>query len=294
LKLIFGEDLMASESLHKECGRPQYDIAVIAQLIEQDSKALKEVDDLGFLPLHILLMNESSSIADVLMMIEKYPAALNHSSRYGWYPLHIECSTKCRSAILSKCIQLYPEILSETNEGQCLPLHMLLSSKSSSVEDALMMIEKYPAALQRRTDRFELPIDVECTYKCRPAVLVKCIELYPELFDNPRMSNPIIRKFIARVNKENFNSYSSVITKFFTCSPMSVYDRELYFHGDIRDDPYYFRRILNMLPRQTISTSPTLESDYRDLNWKSRATTMMLLSKIKWDSIQSKTNPDTS
>jgi len=47
-------------------------------------------------------------------------------------------------------IDLYPEALGKADVLGCLPLHTLFRNVSSSIEDALMMMEKFPAALQCR------------------------------------------------------------------------------------------------------------------------------------------------
>jgi hypothetical protein len=136
--------------LHIECEN-QCRPSIISQCIERYPEALTIADGEGYLPLHWLIRSKSSSVEDALMMIEKYPAALQHRDRYGYLPLHMECFGRCRPTIISQCIDLYPEGLAvATEETLRLPLHWLLYSKSSWIEDALLMIEKYPAALQHR------------------------------------------------------------------------------------------------------------------------------------------------
>jgi hypothetical protein len=66
-----------------------------------------------------------------------------------FYKLHEECSNQCRSSILLRLIEENPNSLTIAKEGY-LPLHLLLCNSSSSTDDALMMIEKYPAALQHQ------------------------------------------------------------------------------------------------------------------------------------------------
>jgi ankyrin repeat protein len=43
-----------------------------------------------------------------------------------------------------------------------------------------MMMEKYPAALQYIDDYGNPPLHVECKMQCKPLIISKCIELYPE------------------------------------------------------------------------------------------------------------------
>jgi hypothetical protein len=101
------------------------------------------------------------------MMIEKYPPALEHQRVYSDLPLHVECINQCESAIISKCVERYPGALSIADEDGYLPLHWLLANKSSTVEDALMMIEKYPEALKQRNRYDLITLHVECDYQCR-------------------------------------------------------------------------------------------------------------------------------
>jgi hypothetical protein len=60
-----------------------------------------------------------------------------------------------------------------------MPLHALLSRESSSIEDALIMIEKHPAALEHQGST-GLLIRFECSNQCRLAVISKCIQLHPK------------------------------------------------------------------------------------------------------------------
>jgi hypothetical protein len=148
--------------------------------IEEFPASLAKADKHGCLPLHELLENESSSIDDALLIIEKYPAALQHRNNKGYLPLHVECKHRCRSSIMSICMELYPEGLAIANEDGCLPLHRLLWNPASTIEDALMMIEKEPRALRHEGKEDRLPIHIECIYRRRSLIITKCIELYPE------------------------------------------------------------------------------------------------------------------
>jgi hypothetical protein len=149
----------------------------------------------------------------------------------------------------------------------------VLINKSSTADVALMMIEKYPAALQHRFGNL-MAIHFESYYRCRLPILSKCIELYPESFDDGAVS-----LIIEKVKTGEFYSYTSVLHMTFTVRPMSLYDRSIYAPDDIRDDPGHRRRILNLIPHHVFT--PTHESDYRDLNWQPRVAMMMLLSQIK-------------
>jgi hypothetical protein len=126
------------------------------------------------------LNNILSDTEDALMMMEKYPAALRQPIYSGDLPLHIECINRCRSAVITRCIELYPEALAAANDDGSMPLHLLLNRRRSDIKDALIMIEKYPAALKHPNRDEELPLCVECSNRCRSAIISKCIELYPE------------------------------------------------------------------------------------------------------------------
>jgi hypothetical protein len=175
--------------IHIEC-QHQCRSAVLVKCIELYTESLSMANQADALPLHLLLSNKASSIEDALMMIEKYPAALRVDgcqpySIVKYLPIHLECKNRCRSAVISKCIEIYPEALFEARDGDSLPLHLLLSNLQSSIHDALMMIEKYPEGLRCRDNPYfpfskSLPIHIECGKQCRSAVLTKCIELYPE------------------------------------------------------------------------------------------------------------------
>jgi hypothetical protein len=262
--------------IHIECSR-QGRLPVLVKCIEYYPESLAVTDLNGCLPLHRLLRNGKTSVDAALMMIEKHPVALQHQDRFGFLPLHIECSMQYRSSVIAKCIEQYPVALAIINNYGYLPLHQTFTNLSSSVDVALMIIEKYPNALKHisgTTHKGLLPIHVECMMQCRPMILSKCIELYPESLDSST-----IYVMIRNINKKNFHTYLPVLSTVFTICPMSFYNRHLYCEDDIRADPYCRRRILNLLPRHTFTSNH--EVDYRDLNWRSRAAMMTLLSQTQ-------------
>jgi hypothetical protein len=262
--------------LHSLIQSKSSSVADDSMMIEKYPAALRYQTKLGYLPLHWQLY-QSSSVEDALMVIEKYPAALRHQTKRGYLPLHIECYTQCRSAIISKCIELYPEGLAVAIEGTLrLPLHLLVLNKLSMIDDALTMIEKYPAALQHRDKGGDLPLRYECMSQCRPSIIMRCIELYPESVDDD-----IICLIFDKINRHNFHGsgYRSVVRMVVTIRPMSLYRRRASKINDIRTNPDYRRRILNLLPHHVFT--PRHESDYQDLNWSPREAMMMLLSQIQ-------------
>jgi ankyrin repeat protein len=278
--------------LHLECMN-QRRLAILSKCIDQYPEALSKNDLFGYLPLVLLSISsytdeygysfmsphksrsmKPSSTDDVLMMIEMYPEALHHPTNDGWLPLHLECDRKCRLPIISKSIELYPESLGIADTLGMLPMHWLLERRSSSdINNAIMMIEKYPAALKHRDRDGHRPLFTECANQSRSTIVSKCIDKYPEALDDE-----VISALVVKVNKSNFRVFADVLSIIFTASPMSLY-RYHRVGDDIRDDPYYRRRILNLLPRHIFT--PILDADYRDLNWQPRTTMMMLLSQMK-------------
>jgi hypothetical protein len=171
--------------IHREC-KNRCITPILFQYIELYPESLSHTDDRGFLPLHLLLSKECSSVEVALMMIEKYPAALKHRDGHGLLPIHIECSHERRSSIISRCIEIYPESLAEVDSRDLkknLPLHILLMHQSD-MRDALMMIERYPAALKHQNSRGNLPLHIECKKQCRSSIIAKSIQLYPQALAN--------------------------------------------------------------------------------------------------------------
>jgi hypothetical protein len=74
--------------------------------------------------------------------MDNYPATLRHRDAYNRLPIHIECKKQCRTAVLAKRIDLYPESLGEVATSEYhQPLHWLLCNEASSVYSALLMME---------------------------------------------------------------------------------------------------------------------------------------------------------
>jgi hypothetical protein len=260
--------------------------SILLKCIELYPEGLEVADSEGILPLHYLVWNEeSSNIEAVMDTMEKYPAALEHRNNDDEHPLHLECRTQCRSPIISKYIELYPESLTMTDDSGYLPLHLLVCNQSSSIEDALTIIEKYPAALKCLGSDELPPLHLECINQCRSPIILKCMELYPDALDYE-----VIHYVMEKIDKNNFHEYISVFTVIFTALPMSLSDwcdghgdvLLLYSlrgdESDIRADPDCRRRILHLLPHHVFT--PVHDADYQDLNWKPRAAMMILLSLI--------------
>jgi ankyrin repeat protein len=269
--------------LHIECMN-QCRSSIITKCIQLYPQALAKANRGGQLPLHVLLSSSSSSsIENALMMMERYPAALQHQDRDDNHPLHLECTNLCRSVIISKCIEVYSQALNEVDRDGNLPLHTLLKNVDAySCDSALFVIEKYPTALQRWNNDGYLPLHIECKAQCRPAIISKCIQLYPQALDNQAISFVIYHICRTRSMKflyKKFSHYSTVVSIIFTSRPMSLYDPDTYVRDDIRINFSYRRRILHLLPRHVFT--PTHESDYRYLNWRPRAAMMILLSQMK-------------
>jgi hypothetical protein len=267
-------EVINEETIHEECKR-QCRSSILVKCMELYPEALSVADGEEYLPLHRILENRSSTIADALLMIEKYPAAVSHPNCYRDLLLHIECECRCRSSIISKCFELHPESLRQFDKWRDLPLHKLLANELSSIEDAIMMIEKYPASLNHYNNAYCQPLQIECRYRCRSSIILTAVELCPESLNGLTISY-IVEKIYK--NKSNFHLLS-LLSIVFTASPMSLYHHYAYTTIDVMLGPTYRRRVLNLLSRHVFTS--THESDYRDLNWQPRAAMMTLLSQMK-------------
>jgi ankyrin repeat protein len=168
--------------LHIEC-KNRCRSSIISKCIELYPETMAVADELGNFPLFFLLENTLSTVEDALKMIENYPQLMKRKNSSNDFPLHMECKNLCRSSIISKCIELYPQALSKDDINKNLPLHLLLMSKSSTIDDALMMIEKYPEALRHLNAKGLFPLHIECKNQCRSSIISKCIEIYPQALE---------------------------------------------------------------------------------------------------------------
>jgi hypothetical protein len=131
------------------------------------------------------------------------------------------------------------------------------------------MIDLYPSPVKHQNSFGDLPTHSECKFQCRPAIIAKLIELYPESCDNA-----VFEEVIPNVDTYNFHEFSSLLKIMYTFKPMSLYRRLGYVLDiDCR------RRVLHLLPRHAFT--PTHDVDYQDLNWQPRAAMMMILSQMK-------------
>jgi hypothetical protein len=102
-------------------------------------------------------------------------------------------------------MELFPEGLAVADANGYLPLHRILQTNFSSVEDALCMIETYPEALRlRRNDDGSLPIHIEC-------IILLC-GLYPLESDADRLLLQNLWSSILRVLQGLMNMDTSRCT----------------------------------------------------------------------------------
>jgi ankyrin repeat protein len=94
--------------------------------------------------------------------------------------IHEECNYQCRISNILQSMDQYPSLLARVDDHGCLLLHLVLQNHNSLIEDALLMIDKYPASLRHSNHQHYLPLHLECKFQCRSTIISRCIELYPE------------------------------------------------------------------------------------------------------------------
>jgi hypothetical protein len=121
-----------------------------------DERTSKEVLIFMFVLTIILLLCIAMFVAIIFMIFDHV------------YELdtHLECDTLCRYAVLRKRFDQFPLSFAEVDVLDALPLHVLLWNQWSSIDTALMMMEKYPAALQHLAEDDYLPLHIECYNRC--------------------------------------------------------------------------------------------------------------------------------
>jgi hypothetical protein len=134
---IHHQDKYDNLPLHIEC---QYQCRplVVCKCIELYPRSLAVTKNTNMLPLHVILRNPASSSSLAELIIDKYPAALHNSDHHGNLPIHIECNSRCRSAIISKCIELYPEALSVSTHTGLIPWTSALSTMNKTRKVGMM------------------------------------------------------------------------------------------------------------------------------------------------------------
>jgi hypothetical protein len=219
--------------IHMECMK-QCRSTILSRCIELCPESLAKPDSNRCIPLHHLLYNVSSSIEDALIMMDKYPDALKHPDRDGNLPIHIECNRKCRSTILSRCIELCPESLAKPDDDWHLPLHQLLRNRSSSIDDALILINRYPEAVTHRGKYDEFPIHIECDRQCRSIIISRCIELCPESLAKPERSRDLPLNRLLRNRSSSIDDALMMINKYPEAVTHRGRNREFPIHNECR------------------------------------------------------------
>jgi hypothetical protein len=133
---------------------------------EWQPEQLAVKDNRDDLPLHLLLENKTSAVEDAITT-ENYPDVLSHRNRGGDFPLHLKCKNQCRLSIISISIEKDSKLSVCADSANDLPLHVLMRYKLSSVNDTLMIMEKFPEALGHCNREDNFPIRIECNGQCR-------------------------------------------------------------------------------------------------------------------------------
>jgi hypothetical protein len=251
--------------------------------MEDSIDMLSKADQRGDLPLHRLLCNVYTTTEAALLMIDKYPAALRHQNYVGFLPLHIECGRQCRSIVISKCIELYPQSLEVGNMNGYTPL-LLLIYTNKPLTQTLELIHKCTAAVRLPTSRDYLPLHFECDKLCRPTIISKLIELYPEALSMCNKSGNI--PWTLALQKTDCIPYIYQRRKSLTIL-LSAYPSAFYHppHDPIVNKLAMMRHrtcrrmILNLFP-SCLSSAAHLQS-YHDLNWQSSCSLLHLWLQIR-------------
>jgi hypothetical protein len=133
--------------------------------------------------LYDLLSDSACSEEALLQAMHDHPGALRlHFDENGSLPIHIECRNQCRSSVLVKCIELYPESLTVADGDGYWPLHAAIKNKSASFNAIMTLIDGHPGILRKQDNDGCLPLHIACQYTWHPmlsSIIAKLIELYP-------------------------------------------------------------------------------------------------------------------
>jgi hypothetical protein len=162
-------------------------------------------------------------------------AALEHWSNKDHFALHIECGSQCRSTIISKCIEIYPNSLCVADEWKCLPLHWLLGNRSSQVDTALMMIDMYPEAIEDQNNVGDLPLHLECKYHCISSTISKCIELYPKALEKAHDGGCLPLHYLLENSDSSANDTLMMIEKFPAAMQHCNFEGDLPIHLECKN-----------------------------------------------------------
>jgi ankyrin repeat protein len=263
--------------LHIECSH-KYNGEYISQLIESYPEALSKYNRYGYLPLHLILKNKSSSITSAQLIINAFPESTRRKDNEGNYPLHIECGYQCRFEVISQLIELCPDALLQTNQQRNLPLHLLLRNQSS-FEAILLVMDKCPEAILYKDDNGDLPIVYESMHNFRLEVISKFIQLHPPYLRSLLAQESVYwSRILQRLNTTNFRVFYPILFKILASNPVRY--QSLLGKLMLIDDSFCGRLILNYDPPSAFTIDPVLIQKYRSYNWQSRSKILIFLSNL--------------
>ena len=151
--------------IHLLCDNEELDdttsLDILRFMLEIDPTLPSEVDEYGYLPIHIAVQYKSTTFCNIL--IDAHPESLRIESDNG-LPIHIACTYGAAICARTKSIELLlkydPDAASKkVNNDLLLPLHLACGGYVTNIGSVRVLYDVYPEAIFARDRDGRTPFD---------------------------------------------------------------------------------------------------------------------------------------
>ncbi len=170
------------EFFHEACRNERSTEGILRYLLDNFPNAVRDDDEEGLLPLHIICSNKNVTLGMVQLLIDAFPESIRQADNTGRMPLHFLCLNNIMDdevglEILRLYLERCPESVSHAAEGGILPIHTAAAAQSP--EFCHILIDAYPGSERITYGIGALPFHAACALNT-VATVKYLYQLYPE------------------------------------------------------------------------------------------------------------------
>jgi ankyrin repeat protein len=177
-----------------EANEAGINVDVLEALIDAYPESVKQADNNGSTPLHLLCsFAREQHLPVVRHLMERYPGTTNRTDNNGFTLLHAACYNGGCLSCIQYLVESAPDMISTQDYKGDVPLHVVHchNSKRNKLPLVKCLVEACPESLRARNHRGETPVHTACSRVGRnPGVLAFLTERYPAILEQDGI-NPI-------------------------------------------------------------------------------------------------------
>lgn len=191
-KVLRSPDEQGHWMLHRVCQDSKYNsnLDVVAWLIQEYPRAVKEADQEWNYPLHLACQSQAS-LPVIQLLTQEFPAAIKIGNKRWLLPFHVACMEQASDKVKAFLLRQYPKAALKSplcvcgrpeNDGNCSPLHFVCKEAMCSVSTVQTLLQCIPQAAQKKCSAVGmLPLHLACLFHSNEMDTIRSLLLaYPE------------------------------------------------------------------------------------------------------------------